>query len=53
MQQRGPKKAVVVANGRQPVREALAAGVEFWCLERDRRIVGVMGIQDRGDVVEI
>ena len=28
-------------------------GVEVWCLEHDGRIIGVMGIQDRGDVTLI
>ena len=28
----------------------IAAGVRFWCCEEDGKIVGVMGLQDRGDV---
>lgn len=31
----------------------IADGVEFWCRERDGKPVGVMGIQDRGDVLLI
>ncbi len=31
----------------------LAAGVEFWGCERDGRLVGVMGRQDKGEVVLI
>ena len=28
----------------------IAAGVEFWVAEEDGRVLGVMGIQDKGDV---
>lgn len=28
----------------------IAAGVEFWVAEEDGRVLGVMGIQDRGEV---
>jgi N-acetylglutamate synthase-like GNAT family acetyltransferase len=28
----------------------IAAGVVFWVAEEDRRLLGVMGIQDKGDV---
>jgi N-acetylglutamate synthase-like GNAT family acetyltransferase len=31
----------------------IAQGVEFWCWKQDEKILGVMGIQDRGDVVLI
>jgi N-acetylglutamate synthase-like GNAT family acetyltransferase len=31
----------------------IAQGVEFWCYKEDDRILGVMGIQDKGDVTLI
>jgi GNAT superfamily N-acetyltransferase len=31
----------------------ISDGVEFWGLERDSRLVGIMGIQDRGEVTLI
>jgi len=35
------------------LRSEIAAGIVFWCYEQDRRIDGVMGIQDKGEVVLI
>lgn len=35
------------------LREEMADGVEFWGYEMDGRLVGVMGIQDRGKVTLI
>jgi len=35
------------------LKEQIAQDVEFWCYKRDGIIVGVMGIQDRGDVTLI
>ncbi len=35
---------------REELERELADGVVFWGLERDGELVGVMGIQDRGDV---
>lgn len=32
------------------LREEIAAGVCFWGVEEDGRLIGVMGIQDKGDV---
>jgi N-acetylglutamate synthase-like GNAT family acetyltransferase len=32
------------------LKKEIAAGVEFWVAERDGRMSGVMGIQDKGDV---
>jgi N-acetylglutamate synthase-like GNAT family acetyltransferase len=33
--------------------EEIAAGVAFWVAEEDGRVLGVMGIQDKGDVALI
>ena len=33
--------------------EEIAQGVEFWCLEEEGELLGVMGVQDRGDVALI
>ena len=38
---------------REELESELAAGVAFWGAERNARLVGVMGIQDRGDVTLI
>ena len=35
---------------REELESEIAAGVEFWVLEEDGRMLGIMGIQDRGDV---
>jgi N-acetylglutamate synthase-like GNAT family acetyltransferase len=35
------------------LRTQIKQGVEFWCYKEDRKIFGVMGIQDRGDVTLI
>jgi N-acetylglutamate synthase-like GNAT family acetyltransferase len=35
------------------VEREIAAGVEFWVYEADSRLTGVMGLQDRGDVMLI
>jgi N-acetylglutamate synthase-like GNAT family acetyltransferase len=35
---------------REELESEIAAGVEFWVLEEDGRLLGIMGIQDRGDV---
>ena len=32
------------------VRSEIAAGVQFWVAEEDGKVLGVMGIQDKGDV---
>ena len=39
--------------GRDELAAEIGAGVEFWGLERDGALSGVMGIQDRGDVTLI
>ena len=38
---------------REELKDEIRDGVEFWGIERDRQLVGVMGIQDRGDVTLI
>jgi N-acetylglutamate synthase-like GNAT family acetyltransferase len=38
---------------REELRDEIQAGVEFWGIEQDGQLVGVMGIQDRGDVTLI
>ena len=38
---------------REELEHEIADGVAFWGAERDGRLVGVMGIQDRGDVTLI
>ena len=38
---------------REELEHEIADGVAFWGAERDGRLVGVMGIQDRGDVALI
>ena len=38
---------------REELESELAAGVAFWGAERNGRLVGVMGIQDRGEVTLI
>jgi N-acetylglutamate synthase-like GNAT family acetyltransferase len=38
---------------REELRSEIQAGVEFWGIERDGQLAGVMGIQDRGDVTLI
>ena len=38
---------------REELEHEMADGVAFWGAERDGRLVGVMGIQDRGDVTLI
>jgi GNAT superfamily N-acetyltransferase len=38
---------------REELEREMADGVAFWGAERDRRLVGVMGIQDRGEVTLI
>src|SRR5688500_16587219 len=35
------------------LRDQIHDGVEFWCYKEDGKILGVMGIQDRGDVTLI
>jgi len=35
------------------LREQIADGVRFWCYREDGTIIGVMGIQDKGDVTLI
>jgi len=35
------------------VRRQIQEGVEFWCYREDDKILGVMGIQDKGDVTLI
>ena len=35
------------------LREEIEAGIVFWGLEREGQLVGVMGIQDKGDVTLI
>jgi N-acetylglutamate synthase-like GNAT family acetyltransferase len=34
----------------EELRDEIKKGVRFWGLERDGQLVGVMGLQDRGDV---
>ncbi|HYY60396.1 MAG TPA: GNAT family N-acetyltransferase [Burkholderiales bacterium] len=38
---------------RQELETEIAAGVAFWGAERERRLLGVMGMQDRGEVALI
>ena len=38
---------------REALEREIADDIVFWGAERDRRLVGVMGIQDRGDVTLI
>jgi len=38
---------------REELRSEIQDGVEFWGIEQDRLLLGVMGIQDRGDVTLI
>jgi N-acetylglutamate synthase-like GNAT family acetyltransferase len=35
---------------REELMEEIARGVAFWVAEEDRRLLGVMGIQDKGEV---
>lgn len=35
---------------REELEQEIAAGVVFWLAERDERVLGVMGIQDKGEV---
>lgn len=37
----------------QELKDEIRDGVEFWCLEEDGRLLGVMGVQDKGEVVLI
>jgi GNAT superfamily N-acetyltransferase len=37
----------------EELRQEIADGVEFWGYEAENRLVGVMGIQDKGDVALI
>ena len=37
----------------EELKEEMEKGVRFWGLERDGQLLGVMGLQDRGDVVLI
>lgn len=37
----------------EELRHEIDEGVIFWCLEQDGRLIGVMGVQDRGDVTLI
>jgi N-acetylglutamate synthase-like GNAT family acetyltransferase len=37
----------------EELRHEIEAGVIFWGMERDGRLIGVMGIQDRGEVALI
>ena len=34
----------------EELKKEIAAGVAFWVAEQDGRVLGVMGIQDKGDV---
>jgi N-acetylglutamate synthase-like GNAT family acetyltransferase len=38
---------------REELRGEIQDGVEFWGIEQDGQLVGIMGIQDRGDVTLI
>jgi N-acetylglutamate synthase-like GNAT family acetyltransferase len=35
---------------REEIRNEIEAGVAFWVAEEERRLLGIMGIQDKGDV---
>ncbi|HOO71660.1 MAG TPA: GNAT family N-acetyltransferase [Spirochaetota bacterium] len=37
----------------EELKKQIDEGVTFWCYEQKKRIIGVMGIQDRGDVTLI
>src|SRR5579883_633288 len=39
--------------GEEELRGQIEDGVEFWCYVEGERIIGVMGIQDKGDVTLI
>lgn len=38
---------------REELQREIAAGIEFWGWEEDQRLIGVMGIQDKGEVTLI
>ena len=37
----------------EELKRQIAEGVEFWCYKEDAKILGVMGIQDKGEVTLI
>jgi N-acetylglutamate synthase-like GNAT family acetyltransferase len=38
---------------REQLKQEVNAGVQFWGFEEDRTLIGVMGIQDKGDIILI
>jgi len=38
---------------REELQQEIDVGVVFWCMEKEGRLLGIMGIQDKGDVTLI